>query len=121
VPITILLADGERFQPKETTTMSIGDHDRHLGPYVQDPKLLQDRLRYNSNVADVADHAPAGPPRDPLADAVRALKTAELALELNLAGVKERRAEIKERKKEVARAYLEALSRKPRSRKAAAK
>jgi len=60
-------------------------------------------------------------PSDPLADAVRALKIAEMALELNLAGVKERRAEIKERKAEVVRLFFEVTGKKPRARKAAAK
>jgi len=98
---------------------------------------MDDKGRLNYDVARMTGHAvpyspldaTAGPNpgdaekdmRDPLADAVRALKIAEMALELNLAGVKERRAEIKERKKEVARAYFEALGKKQRTRKGVAK
>ncbi len=63
----------------------------------------------------------AATPSDPLADAVRALKMAELALMSNLAGVTARRAEIKKLRGDVARLYLEAVGRKARTRKAGAK
>lgn len=59
-------------------------------------------------------------PPDPLVTAINNLKIAELGLALHLQMIGEKRAEVRDLKKLVARLYLDTMGRKPR-RKAAAK
>ncbi len=102
--LTIYMTDGTKLGGDQN--MSI-DHSR----------LAHDVAKLNGTGPD--DDVPSDPPSDPLADAVRALKMAELALMSNLAGVTARRAEIKKLRGDVARLFFETMGKKARTRKAA--